>query len=122
MAPEARFGPGVDRDPRAVETRVLEDAVSGFVEAAFAPATIRRYKGVWRSFKGFADIHRPGWSQPVGPATVALFGAWLDRVGYKPSTIGNQVRVVGWWQKIGGWEDPSKSYLVKSMLVGLREV
>ena len=103
-------------------TGVLEDAVNRTVLAAFAPATVLRYKGVWKLFSAFADAHRPGWSMPVGPSVVALFGAWLDKQGYKPSTISGHLYAVGWWHKLQGWADPAKAYVVRTFLTGLRKV
>ena len=99
----------------------MEDEVNRLVAASFAPATMRRYKEMWRTFRGFADVLEPGWVFPVAPPILAKFGVWLSARGYKPSTIAAHVSAVGWWHKLRGESDPAGSYLVKRVLVGLRK-
>ena len=77
-----------------------------------------RYKGIWKSFTTFAGVE-PDWAFPSTPQLLAQYGVWLADQGYKPATIATHLAGVGWWHKVKGLEDPSRSYLVKRLLIGL---
>ena len=89
--------------------------------ASFAPTTLLRYKGYWRVFKRFADVYEPGWKFPVPPQVIAKFAVWLGLRGFKPNTVATHIVGLGWWHKVRGLEDPSKHYLVKRVLIGMRK-
>ena len=118
LAGPAREGPS-DRYPPGAQTRVARDRANELIAASFAPSTLVRYKGIWKSFKSFADFE-PSWSFPASPQLLALYGVWLaDHEGLKPSTVGTHLAGIGWWHKIKAYPDPSKHYLVKRLLIGL---
>ena len=52
---------------------------------------------------------------------LACYGVWLADRGYKPSTVATRLAAVGWWNKLRGYGDPSKEFLVKRLLKGLRK-
>ena len=88
------------------------------VASSFAPATMVRYKAIWKSFKEFVA---GDWDHcfPASPQVLSEYGFWLSDKGLKPSTIATHLVGVGWWHKIRALEDPSRNYLVKRFLIGL---
>ena len=88
------------------------------MEASFADSTILRYKAIWSKFRGFA-AHDPDWSFPAPPRLLAKYGVWLSQEGYKPATVATHLAGIGWWHRVRDLQDPSASYLVKRMLLGL---
>ena len=118
MAETARNGPRAVGHPGGPAARDAKERVNALVAASFAPATMTRYKGIWKSFRTFAGVE-PDWAFPSLPQMLAQYGVCLLDQGYKPATVATHLAGVGWWHKIKGREDPSRNYLVKRLLIGM---
>ena len=86
---------------------------------SYAASSIHKYNKMWRRFASFASRFDPQWRFPVPVTTLACYGVWLSEQGYKPGTINAQLAGIGWWHKLKGFSDPSSSFLIKRLRVGL---
>ena len=87
----------------------------------YSNETLFKYNCWRRDFQKFADIYHPGWRLPIPVTMLACYGVWLADRGYKPTTVATRLAAVGWWSNLRGYGDPSKEFLVRRMLKGLRK-
>ena len=61
-------------------------------------------------------------SLPVLPATLALFVAHLFNSRYASSTVNTYVSVIGYFHRLAGLRDPTKTFYIAEMLNPLKRL
>ena len=98
-------------------TQTLQDLLS----ASLAPATQAAYTYSWWLFQTFTVEHNIAGNLPVFPSVLALFVASLYNQGYAAATISSHVSAIGYAHKLGGYLDPTDSFLVQKTLHACRK-
>ena len=87
--------------------------------ASYSPNTIWRYVRDWIKFTKFQDslplCHRANHQH-----SLALYVSHLSKQGKKASSIKTSLSGISWFFKIDGLPDPTKSFVLNRMLIGLK--
>lgn len=118
---DASAVPGPLEPPEALaRLQDLADSAADYVAASKAPATRAAYRRWWRTFTEWCDTAGLQ-SLPAAPEAVALFAVHLtDKLGRKPSTVGQAMAALAAAHKAAGHPTPTTSPKVKAVLAGIR--
>lgn len=94
----------------------MTGTLTSLLAGALAPATQSAYRRSWQLFRSFLRSHGREDTLPVLADSLALFIAYLDRLGYAPATISSYVSAIGYVHKLNGWTDPTSSFVILKML------
>ena len=90
------------------------------LHSSLSEASRKLYSRAWVVFTGFyqryQSIHV---NLPVSTACVALFRSFLCAKGLAPATINSYLSAIAYVRKIQGYYDPTKSFLIKKLLVAV---
>ena len=87
-----------------------------------APSTQRIYKRAWVVFNQFTSTLSIPDSNFAENSTIALFVAHMLGRGFNAGTMATYLSAVGYYFKMSGLVDPTKSFLVQKLLVGVRRL
>lgn len=91
------------------------------IAKSFSPSTIQRYLWVWKQFSIFREAYGLGSTLPVPERHIGLFLVNVfSKEAKAASTITSYLTAIAWNHKIRGFPDPSKSYMLKRLLAGMK--
>ena len=90
------------------------------LSASLTPSSVPTYRRAWKRFKEFqlGVFHSQNASLPIAPATLALFVAYLFANHYAISTVNTYVSALGYYHRLAGLQDPTKTFYITEMLKG----
>ena len=82
------------------------------------------YRRAWKLYEEFqiSVLQSSHVSLPVLPATLALFVAYLFDRRYAPSTVNTYVSALGYFHRLAGLQDPTKTFYIVEMLKGYGKI
>ena len=98
----------------------MVDTLKELLHSSLSERSRKQYSRAWVVFSEFytryqsADLHFP-----VSTACIALFISFLCAKGLAPATITSYLSAIAYVQKIKGYLDPTKSFLIEKLLVAL---
>ena len=92
------------------------------IGAALEDSTKTVYKNAWRILKGFPLSHGLPLTLPLMECNLIVFVAYLFENNYAASTIQTMVSAISYVHNLGGFLDPSKSFIVKKLLQGSKKI
>lgn len=83
-------------------------------------SSLPTYQRAWRLYNQFyIDVFSiREVTIPINSATLALFIAYLFGSSYSPSTVNTYISALGYYHKLAGLPDPSKTFYISEMLKG----
>lgn len=90
-----------------------------YVREAKALNTRRAYVSDWRDFTSWCAAHQLQ-SLPASPQTTSLYLTHLADAGRKASTIGRRVSSISQAHQAAGFESPTHTPIVRTLLAGVR--
>lgn len=97
------------------------EAAQNYVAHAKASNTLRAYRADWQDFTAWCDDHN---AQPLPalPEVIALYLSDLAGKGMKASTLQRRVSSISQAHQAAGYETPTSSSKVRSVMAGIRRV
>ena len=89
------------------------------VNQSYAPKTLLRYTRLWKNFKSFLLIRNISSVLPVKSDHIALYLGHLTSTGLKATTIRTHLSAIAWNHKILGYDDPTRSFLLRRVMIGI---
>ena len=98
----------------------LASIVQELLSASLKSSSVPTYRRAWKRFKDFqlGVFHSQNASLPIAPATLALFVAYLFANHYAISTVSTHVSALGYYHRLAGLKDPTKTFYITEMLKG----
>ena len=90
------------------------------LSASLKLSSVPTYRHAWTRFKEFqlGVLHSQNASLPIAPASLALFVAYLFANHYAISTVNTYVSALGYYHRLVGLKDPTKTFYITEMLKG----
>ena len=90
------------------------------LSASFKSSSVPTYRRAWKCFKEFqlGVFHSQIASLPIAPSTLALLVAYLFAYHYAISTVNTYVSALGYYHRLAGLQDPTKTFYIIEMLKG----
>ena len=90
------------------------------LSASLKSSSVPTYHRAWKCFKEFqlGVFHSQNASLPIAPATLALFVAYLFANHYAISTINTFVSALGYYHRLVGLKDPTKTFYITEIVKG----
>ena len=94
--------------------------VHGLLSASLRKSSVPTYQRAWKLYQEFQGsvYHQSTTSSPISPATLALFIAYLFERNYASSTVNTYVSALGYFHRLAGHCDPTKTFYIIEMLKG----
>ena len=98
----------------------LASIVQELLSASLKSSSVPTYHRAWKCFKEFqlGVFHSQNASLPIAPATLALFVAYLFANHYAISTINTYVSALGYYHRLVGLKDPTKTFYITETVKG----
>ncbi|XP_053409209.1 uncharacterized protein LOC123561397 isoform X2 [Mercenaria mercenaria] len=122
QGPLIRYGCHADGSPGS-SIRHLNQSVFRLLEGSLAPATAISYRNAFKRYTRFHTTYYPSDNLlPISTAKICQFIAYCHDSGLKGSSITSLISALAYIHNISGWKDPSKAFVVKKILFGLRKL
>ena len=94
------------------------------LSASLKSSSVPTYRRAWNLFKEFqlGVFHSQNDFLPIVPSTLALFVAYLFANHYAISTVNTYVSALGYYHRLVGLNDPTKTFYIAEMLKGYRRI
>ena len=99
---------------------VVHELLSASLQKSSAPT----YRRAWKLYEEFQlSVYNNLYiSLPILPATLALFVAYLFDNKYASSTVNTYVSALGYYHRLAGVQDPTKTFYIIEMLKGYGKI
>lgn len=100
----------------------MNQSIRQLLDSTLAPATANSYRNAFRHYKRFhAQFYTLDPVLPISTARLAQFIAYCHDQHFKGSTITSMVSALAYLHNINSLPDPSKVFIIKKLLYGLRK-
>ena len=86
------------------------------LQGILSTSSSRAYQRVWEQYGAFAIRHGFRTEPPIGCSELALFIAHLHDKSLAPATITTYVSAISFVHKIGSFNDPTESFIIRKLL------
>ena len=102
----------------------LAPIVHDFLSASLQKSSVPTYRRAWKLYEEFhiSVFETSHTSLPVLPATLALLVAYLFNRRYASSTVNTYVTALGYFHRLAGLRDPTKTFYIRARSVRLKIV
>ncbi len=90
------------------------------INASLASGTWLAYQRSLERFMQFRNHFNLNQSWPAPIRDIALFMAYLSKLGYATSSVSTTVAAISFAHKVNGWYDPGENFLIKKIKEGVR--
>ena len=102
----------------------LASIVHDLLSASLQKSSVPTYRRAWKLYEEFqrSFLQSSHISLPVLPAKLALFVAYLFDRRYASSTVNTYVSALGYFHRLAGLRDPTKTFYIIEMLKGYGKI
>ena len=121
-----KLAPGyMDAMPTIIPSHLLRaNGHHELLTASSQKSSVPTYRRAWKLYEEFqlSIYNKSHISLPIMPATLALFVAYLFDNKYASSTVNTNVSALGYYHRLAGLRDPTKTFYIREMLKGYGKI